>query len=81
MTEALVRKHVAHLKELDRQGRLVLCGPFQDHKGGMVIIKAASLDEARKTAEADPFVQEGVETYDIRIWELSCAANNHMGMG
>ncbi|MBI4676122.1 MAG: hypothetical protein HY748_00900 [Elusimicrobia bacterium] len=81
MTEALVRKHVAHLKELDRQGRLVLCGPFQDHKGGMVIVKAASLDDAVGIAKADPFVREGAETYELRAWELSCEENNHMGMG
>lgn len=81
MTEALVRRHVAHLKQLDRRGRLVLCGPFQDHKGGMVIVKAASLDEAREIAEADPLVRENVETYELRAWELSCEANNHMGMG
>ncbi|MBI4678193.1 MAG: flavin reductase [Elusimicrobia bacterium] len=81
MTEALVRRHVAHLKDLDRRGRLVLCGPFQDHEGGMVIVRADSLDEARAMAEADPFVREGAETYGLRAWELSCEENDHMGMG
>lgn len=81
LTETLVRRHVAHLKELDRQGRLVLCGPFTDHKGGMVIVRAESIEEAKTIAEADPFVREGVETYALRTWELSCEENNHMGMG
>ena len=81
MTEDLIRSHVAHLKRLDEQGQLVLCGPFTDYRGGMIVVRAGSLDEAREIAEADPFVQEGVETYELRTWELSCEANNHMGMG
>lgn len=81
MTDDLIRAHVGHLKELDRQGRLVLCGPFTDYRGGMVIIKAASYEEAKAVAESDPYVKAGVETYELRTWELSCESNNHMGMG
>ena len=51
-----MRRHVAHLKQLERKGQLVLCGPFQDHKGGMVIVSVGSLDEAKAIAESDPFV-------------------------
>lgn len=80
-TEALIRAHVAHLKELDQQGKYVLGGPFQDYKGGMMIIKAASYEEAKRIAERDPFITEGYETYELRTWELSCAENNHLGMG
>lgn len=81
MTEQLIRGHVTHLKELDEKGQLVLCGPFQNYKGGIIIIKAGSPDEARAIAEMDPFVKSGAETYEIRILELSCKENNHMGMG
>ncbi|MEF2967663.1 YciI family protein [Paenibacillus sp. M1] len=81
MSEELIRAHVGHLKELDRQGKLVLCGPFTDYRGGMVIIKAAGYEEAKAVAEADPYVQAGVESYELRTWELSCEGNNHMGMG
>lgn len=81
MSEASIRRHVAHLENLDRQGRLVLCGPFQDGQGGMVILRAGSREEARAIAESDPFVTEGLETCTVRAWELSCAENDHMGMG
>lgn len=81
MTEPVIRAHVAHLKRLDQQGKLVMCGPFNDHKGGMVIVKAESLEEAKEIAEADPFVRQGVESYELRTWELSCEENNHLGMG
>lgn len=79
-SEPLVRRHVKYLKELDREKRLVLCGPFVDHKGGMVIIKAGSMEEARKIAASDPFVLEGAETFEIRTWLLSCEENHHLGM-
>lgn len=81
ITEELIRSHVAHLKELDKKGKLILCGPFLNYKGGMVIIKATSYDEAKEIAESDPFVKKGVESYELRTLELSCKENKHLGMG
>ncbi len=80
-TEEIVRAHIAHLKRLDENEQLILCGPFKEYEGGMIVIKASSLDEATLIAEADPFIKEGYETYEIRILELSCEENNHIGMG
>lgn len=80
-TEELVKAHCAHLRRLDQQGKLVLCGPFQDYKGGMVIVEVESLEEAKVIAESDPFVSSGVETYEIRTLQVSCEENNHLGMG
>ena len=80
-TEGLIRAHVAFLRKLDAKGKLVMCGPFTDFKGGMVIVKAANIDDATRIAKRDPFVVEGVRTFEIRTWELSCEENNHMGMG
>ncbi len=77
----LVRAHVMYLERLDEKGQLVLCGPFSDYKGGMIIIKADSYDEAQQIAEADPFVKSNAETYELRTLKLSCKENNHMGMG
>ena len=79
--EDIVRSHVRHMKKLDDEGKLVICGPFTDHKSGMVIINVDSHDEAKEIAETDPFVSEGYETYDLRTLQLSCKENNHMGMG
>lgn len=81
LNEQIIRQHVAHLRKLDQQGRLVLCGPFTDYKGGMIIIRAESLEEARSIAASDPFVKEGYENFELRTLELSCEENNHLGMG
>lgn len=81
MTRELLGAHVAHLRRLDRDGQLVLCGPFQGFPGGMLVLRASSLEEARRLAEADPFVASGFERCEVRTWELSCEENNHLGAG
>ena len=75
----VISSHVSHLRNLDRQGKLVLCGPFLDVDGGMIVIKAASLDEAKRLAAEDPFVTEGHRSFEVRTWQLSCEENNHLG--
>ncbi len=63
--------HLDYLSRLDRDGKLVLSGPFADRTGGMILVRASSLEEARAIAEADPLVAAGVDTYDLREWRLT----------
>ena len=77
----VTKKHVGHLKKLDNNGQLVLCGPFQDYDGGIVILIADSIEDAKKIAESDPFITDGFSTYELRTLELSNKENNHMGFG
>ncbi len=77
----IIKKHIEHLKKLDKNGQLLLCGPFKDYDGGMVIIKAKSFEEAKTIAESDPFIAKGFSTYELRTLELSNKENNHLGMG
>lgn len=81
LTDSLIRAHVAYLRRLDAAGRLELSGPFGGPPGGMVIVRADSLEEAHAVAAADPFVVAGVEDFEVRTWHLCCEANNHMGFG
>ncbi len=80
-TPEQIKGHVAFLRQLDKEKRLVLCGPFTNYAGGMVIIKAGSLEEAKEISNRDPFVKEGIRMPEIRTWELSCEENNHLGRG
>ena len=77
----LIKRHVQYLRRLTREGRLELCGPFIGYPGGMVILRASSLDEAKAIAVQDPFVTEGARTFEVRTWKLSREENNHLGMG
>lgn len=78
LNETIVKDHVAHLRELDRQGKLVLCGPFEDYPGGMVVFLAGDLAEAIRIASADPFVASGYKTFELRTLAVANADNNYL---
>ncbi|HBL16892.1 MAG: hypothetical protein A2X36_08200 [Elusimicrobia bacterium GWA2_69_24] len=80
-TKELLKAHIRHLRDLGAKGQLTQCGPFTDYPGGMLIVKAESLEEAKRIAASDPFVSSGCETCEVRTWELSCEENNHLGAG
>mgnify|MGYP001155649526 CR=1 FL=1 len=61
--------HLEYINGLFKQGKVVMAGPFTDKKGGMVIYKADSYEEALKMAEADPVVAQGARTLELREWD------------
>ena len=78
-TNEVVARHIAHLRKLNQQNRLLLAGPFTDYPSGMVIINATNKEQAVQIAEADPFVKEGVRSYSIKTWLLANEENNYLG--
>jgi uncharacterized protein len=74
----VINKHVEHLKNLDKNDQLVLCGPFTDYDGGIVIIKTESIEEAKIIAETDPFIAEEFSNYELRTLELADNENNYL---
>jgi len=77
-TKEIIGCHIAHLRKLDQEGCLILAGPFTDYPAGMVIIRAADKEQATKIAESDPFVKEGVRSYNVRTWLLANEENNYL---
>lgn len=53
----LLNAHVEYLKKLHQEGRLFLCGPFEDNDGALQILLASNLQEAEKLLWSDPFIQ------------------------
>lgn len=78
LNEDIVKSHVEHLKKLNNKGKLVLCGPFTDYPGGLVIISAEDIAEATNIAKSDPFIAEGYKTFEIRTLELANEMNNYL---
>lgn len=74
----LIKCHVEHLKRLSDSGKLVLCGPFTDYPGGMVVISAEDLGEATSIAESDPFISSGCKSFEIRTMEIADKENNYL---
>ena len=78
LNEQIIKDHVEHLKELKKQGKLVLCGPFTDYPGGMVVFLADNLLEATNIAKSDPFIASGYKSFEIRTLELADEDNNYL---
>lgn len=80
VTLEAVRHHADHLKQLKENGRLVLCGPFQEG-GDMVLLRAANKKEARQIAESDPFIRDGYKSFTIRTLNEANEENNFLADG
>jgi len=52
--------HLEHLGRYDREGRVKLAGPLTDGHGSLIVMEAASEQEVRAIADADPYVTGGV---------------------
>lgn len=78
LNEELIKSHVKYLKELKSQDKLVLCGPFTDYPGGMVVFLAENLIEATNIAESDPFIASGFKSFEIRTLEVANEENNYL---
>jgi uncharacterized protein YciI len=71
----LLPAHLEYMIGLEKRGLLFASGPLSDGAGppsgaGLTILRAASAEEARALAEADPFVTNGVRTFDIKEWTI-----------
>ena len=68
------RAHLAHMKVLADQGKLVIAGPFSDQADktmrGMCLYRVGSIDEARRLAEDDPAVKAGRLKVEVLTWNV-----------
>ncbi|MEL7043109.1 MAG: YciI family protein [Pseudomonadota bacterium] len=70
--------HLDYQVELQDAGIMFGAGPLQEEGApsfppvaGMIIIRAASFDEARAIADADPMHSSGARTYTLRKWTMN----------
>ncbi len=74
MVKEILPRHLAYQLELQNAHKLAFAGPLSDDSGenmlgaGMMIYSAATLEEARALADADPMHAEGGRSYTIRRW-------------
>jgi len=73
-----MQAHLAHQVDLEKRGIMFGAGPLYQEgstdgppMAGMIIIRAASFEEAKEIADADPMHANGMRTYSIRQWSLN----------
>ena len=71
----LLPKHLEYMIGLEKAGVLFASGPLAAGDGttrgdGLTILRAASAEAARKIAEADPFVVNGLRSFELREWTV-----------
>lgn len=71
----LLADHLDYMIGLEKQGVLFASGPLTATPGqplgdGLTILRAASEDEARRIASADPFVINELRSFEVREWTV-----------
>ncbi|WP_420862508.1 YciI family protein [Algirhabdus cladophorae] len=75
--KAALGNHLAYQAQLEAKGQLAFAGPMSDETGdhmqgmGLIIYRAASLEEARALAEADPMHSSGARRFTLRRWMIN----------
>jgi hypothetical protein len=72
---ALLPQHLEYMIGLEKRGILFASGPLSSSAGapagdGLTILRAASADEARDIASADPFIVNKLRTFEVREWTV-----------
>jgi len=72
--KAVLPDHLAYLSGLEASGQVLMAGPTSHETGehmqsmGMLVFRAASMDEARALVEDDPMHKSGARTFTLRKW-------------
>ncbi|WP_329360750.1 YciI family protein [Streptomyces sp. NBC_01483] len=71
-----LEEHKKWLTAVEHDGRLFAAGPLldEDYRGsgsGMLILRAASRQEAQDIVDQDPFHVRGLRTYRLQPWQLN----------
>jgi len=72
--DALMREHMAWLKEQYAAGRFVVSGRRIPRTGGVILARGEDRDEIEALAATDPFVRGGVATCEVLQFRASQTA-------
>jgi len=78
LNQEVILEHVKFLRWLKVENKLILCGPFSDYPGGMVVFMANDKEEAISIIEKDPYIKYGYKSFELRTITLANEANNYL---
>ena len=70
-----LQEHLDWQRNAHDSGGMLYSGPSADFSMGIMLLRAESLDDAKKTMDSEPFHKLGLRTYEIIEWDV------HQGMG
>jgi len=74
--EKIFAGHMANIKRLGEEGKLLLAGPFGNNDRsyrGLFIFNVTTVEEARKLVETDPVIKSGMMIAELTPWYGSAA--------
>ncbi|MGJ3245657.1 MAG: YciI family protein [Elainellaceae cyanobacterium] len=66
--DRFVPAHKTYVQELIANGHDAKTGYWAEFGGGMLLFKAANLEEARAIVANDPLIQSGCVDYELHQW-------------
>lgn len=69
-------EHKAWVVEMEGAGHVFLAGPLLDESyqpsgSGLIVVRADSLEEAKRIVDGEPFHQRGLRTYRLVPWRIN----------
>lgn len=68
--DQFVPAHRDYVRDLIAQGHEAKSGYWAEFGGGMLLFKAANLEEARAIVARDPLIQNGCVAYQLHEWRI-----------
>lgn len=65
-----VTAHVSYVQSLINQGYQAKSGYWAEYGGGMLLFRAATLEEARAIVAADPLIAHNCVEYELHEWRI-----------
>ncbi len=77
ISREMMQKHLENQVALEKEGIMFAAGPLfatpesQAPEAGLIVIRAASFDEANQIAMRDPLHSSGLRTYTLQRWVIN----------
>lgn len=70
LAKEIQKGHLAHINQMDKEGKLSLAGPFENggEWRGILVFNTPDLEEAKRWASGDPAIQAGRLVYECTNW-------------